>query len=126
MTMPRNVIWFQVLLYLSLLIDTIAIAFQDRTAVAGISERAVLFVTLIQIGAIVFSAFLIRLAAERRKNWPRWVLTAWLAISALALFQILGDSGLQGGIGLDVVSTLLTAAGLYLSFTGDARGWFTA
>jgi uncharacterized membrane protein len=118
--------WFQVLLYLSLLLDTLAIAFQDRSVVAGISERAIVFVALIQMFAIGFSAYLIWLAAERRKNWPRWVLTAWLTVSVLALVQIIGETGLQGDIAIDLTSSLLTAAGLYLSFTGDARGWFNA
>jgi hypothetical protein len=28
--------------------------------------------------------------------------------------------------GIEIVSCLLTAAGLYFSFTGDAVGWFDA
>lgn len=124
MPVPKNVVWFQVLLYLSLLLDTLSIAFQDRTAGAGVTERAILLVTVVQVAAIVASAYLIWLAALRRRSWPRWVLTGWLLVSVVALMQIIGETGLQGEIMLDMVSTLLSAAGLYLSFTGDARGWF--
>jgi hypothetical protein len=38
--------------------------------------------------------------------------------------QIVGDSGVQLDSAIEVVSCALTAAGLYFSFTGDAKGWF--
>ncbi len=31
MNVPRNVLWFEVLLYLSLTLDAVSVAFQDRT-----------------------------------------------------------------------------------------------
>jgi len=31
MTVPKNVLWFEVLLYLSLTLDALSVAFQDRT-----------------------------------------------------------------------------------------------
>ena len=63
---------------------------------------------------------------RERKNWPRWVLTAALVLSALSLLPAIRDSGLQFDTGVELVSCILTAAGLYFSFTGDARGWFNA
>jgi hypothetical protein len=39
---------------------------------------------------------------------------------------VIGDSGLQVDSAIEVVSCALTAAGLYFSFTGDAKGWFNA
>jgi hypothetical protein len=36
----------------------------------------------------------------------------------------LSFSGLQFETLLELISTGMTAAGLYCSFTGDARGWF--
>jgi hypothetical protein len=33
---------------------------------------------------------------------------------------------MQAGLLIDMLSCGLTAAGLYLSFTGDAKGWFNA
>ena len=40
------------------------------------------------------------------------------------LLQVIGDNGLQLDSAIEVVSCALTAAGLYFSFTGDAKGWF--
>ena len=63
-------------------------------------------------------------AAQRRKNWPRWVLAAALVLSVISLVQVVGDNGVELDSGIEIVSCLLTAAGLYFSFTGDAQGWF--
>jgi peptidoglycan/LPS O-acetylase OafA/YrhL len=51
------------------------------------------------------------LAAQRRKNWPRWVLAAALVLSVISLVQVIGDSGVQFDSGIEVVSCALTAAG---------------
>ena len=75
-------------------------------------------------GLILFLVFLVWLAAQRRKNWPRWVLIGSLVLSVISLVQILGDGGLAFESGIEIVSCALTAAGLYFSYTGDARGWF--
>ena len=54
MNVPKNVLWFEVLLYLSLTLDALSVAFQDRTPspemtlcamiacseFAGVSERS--------------------------------------------------------------------------------------
>jgi hypothetical protein len=47
-------------------------------------------------------------------------------LSVISLVQIIGDGGLQFDSAIEIVSCALTAAGLYFSFTGDARGWFNA
>jgi hypothetical protein len=39
MTVPKNVLWFEVLLYLSLTLDALSVAFQDRTPSAEVSDR---------------------------------------------------------------------------------------
>jgi len=44
----------------------------------------------------------------------------------ISLFQVIGENGLELDSGIEIVSCVLTAAGLYFSFTGDARGWFNA
>jgi hypothetical protein len=70
--------------------------------------------------------YFVRLAARRRKNWPRWILAAALVLSAITLVQVIGVKGLEFDTGIEVVSCALTAAGLFFSFTGDARDWFNA
>ena len=73
---------------------------------------------------ILLLVFLVWLAAQRRKNWPRWVLAGALLMSIISLAQVIGDNGLELDSGIEIVSCVLTAAGLYFSFTGDAKGWF--
>jgi uncharacterized BrkB/YihY/UPF0761 family membrane protein len=126
MTVPRHVLWFQVLLYLSLVLDALSVAFQDRTPSASITETTILAANVIAACMILLFMYLVWLAAHQRKNWPRWVLTAALAFSVMSLSQVIGDSGLQVDSAIEVVSCALTAAGLYFSFTGDAKGWFNA
>jgi hypothetical protein len=126
MTVPRHVLWFQVLLYLSLVLDALSVAFQDRTPTAAITETTIMATSVISACMILLFAYLVWLAAQHRKNWPRWVLTAALAFSVLSLTQVIGELGLQFDSAIEIVSCALTAAGLYFSFTGDAKGWFNA
>ncbi|MEA2929554.1 MAG: hypothetical protein QOG38_1982 [Hyphomicrobiales bacterium] len=126
MSVPRHVIWFQVCLYLSLVLDALSVAFQDRTPTATMTETTILAANVIAACMILLFAYLVRLAAHQRKNWPRWVLAAALMFSVMSLLQVIGSSGLQLDSAIEVVSCALTAAGLYFSFTGDAKGWFDA
>jgi hypothetical protein len=121
MKIPRNVLWFEVLLYLSLTLDALSVAFQDRTLSGATMEQMIM-----EAGLILLLVYFVRLAAQRRKNWPRWALFALLVLSAISLVPIIGERGLELDSGIEVVSCALTAAGLYFSFTGDARGWFNA
>ena len=126
MNVPRNVLWFEVLLYLSLTLDALSVAFQDRTPSEEMTESMIMIATVMAGGMILLLVFLVWLAAQRRKNWPRWVLAAALLLSVVSLVQIIGDSGVALDSAIEVVSCALTAAGLYFSFTGDAQGWFNA
>jgi branched-subunit amino acid permease len=126
MNLPRNVLWFEALLYLSLTLDAVSVAFQDRTPTAEMTEFAIMMATMMAACLILVLVFLVWLAAQRRKNWPRWVLAAALGLSVISLAQVIGESGLQLDSAIEVVSCALTAAGLYFSLTGDAKGWFNA
>ena len=126
MTVPRNVVWFQVLLYLSLTLDALSVAFQDRTPSAGMTEQMIDVATVMAACLILLLVYFVWLAAQKRKNWPRWALAALLVLSVVSLGQVIGDNGVQLDSGIEIVSCLLTAAGLYFSFTGDAVGWFDA
>ena len=124
MKVPKNVQWFEVLLYLSLTLDALAVAFQDRTPSAERTEQMIMVDTVLAGGMILLLAYFVWLAAQRRKNWPRWVLSAAFVLSMISLVPIVGDNGLELDSGIEIVSCALTAAGLYFSFTGDAQGWF--
>jgi heme/copper-type cytochrome/quinol oxidase subunit 4 len=124
MTVPKNVLWFEVLLYLSLTLDALSVAFQDRRPTDEISQSTIAVATLIAACLILLMVYFVHLAADRRKNWPRWVLMASLVPSVISLAQSIGDSGVELDSAIEIVSCALTAAGLYFSFTGDAQGWF--
>jgi len=126
MILPKNVLRFEVLLYLSLTLDALSVAFQDRTPSVEMTESMIATATVMAACLILLLVYFVWLAAQRRKNWPRWVLASALVLSIISLVQIVGASGLQFDSGIEVVSCMLTAAGLYFSFTGDAQGWFNA
>ncbi|KWV46890.1 hypothetical protein AS156_20940 [Bradyrhizobium macuxiense] len=126
MNVPRNVLWFEVLLYLSLTLDALSVAFQDRTPSYEMTDQMIMVATLLAGGMILLLMYFVWLAAQRRKNWPRWALAAALVLSAISLVQVIGDRGVELDSGIEVVSCILTSAGLYFSFTGDAQGWFNA
>jgi protein-S-isoprenylcysteine O-methyltransferase Ste14 len=126
MNVPRNVLWFEVLLYLSLTLDSVSVAFQDRTPKADMTAQMVNVATLMAAGLILLLVYFVWLAAQRRKSWPRWVLAAALVLSVISLLQVIGAKGLAFDSGIEVISCALTAAGPYFSFTGDAVGWFNA
>ena len=126
MTVPKNVLWFQALLYASLMLDALSVAFQDRTPNADMTDGMIMIATVLAAGMILLLFYFVWLAAQKRKNWPRWVLAAALVLSMVSLAQVIGDNGVELDSGIEIVSCVLTAAGLYFSFTGDAQGWFNA
>ena len=124
MNVPKNVLWFEVLLYLSLTLDALSVAFQDRTPSADMTDQMIAVATVMAGCLILLLVFFVWLAAQRRKSWPRWVLIGALVLSVISLPQVIGEGGLQLDSAIEIVSCALTVAGLYFSFTGDARGWF--
>jgi hypothetical protein len=124
--LPRNVFRFEVLLYASLMLDALSVAFEDRTVSTEMTDQMIMATSLIEGGLILALVYLVFIAARKRKNWPRWVLGTALVLSVISLFGIVGQKGLELDSGIEIVSCLLTALGLYFSFTGDARGWFIA
>ena len=90
MKVPNNVVWFEVLLYLSLTLDALSVAFQDRSAIEG----DLLAPMILEAGLILLLAYFVHLAAQKRKNWPRWVLAALLVLSIFSLLPVLADNGL--------------------------------
>lgn len=120
---PKNIFYFEVLLYLSLLIDVLSAAFLDRMP-DDISDSSKLAINFIAVAMTIGFMQLIWLAAHRRKNWARMTLLAAMMLSVASVVTALGETGLQFSTFVDVVSTALTALGLSFSFTGDAQNWF--
>ena len=126
MNLPKNVFRFEILLYASLILDALSVAFEDRSVTATNSEQSIMAQSVVSACLILLMLYLVYHAARHRKSWPRWVLIAALVLSVISLISIIGESGLALDSGIEIVSCILTVAGLYFSFTGDARDWFDA
>jgi O-antigen ligase len=126
MNVPKTVLWFEVLLYMSLMLDALSVAVHDRTPTADMTDGMIMVESILNGGIILLLVYFVWLAAQRRKNWPRWVLLAALVLSGISLLQVVGDTGLTLDAGIEIISCALTSLGLYYSFTGDAQGWFNA
>jgi hypothetical protein len=121
MSIPKNVFWFEILLYAALSLDALSIMFHDR----GTSNVDVIMTAIIlEGGLILLQLYFVWLAARRRVGWPRWALAAMLSLSVISLLQTMGLEGIQLVSAIEIVSCALAAVGLYLSFTGNAQSWF--
>lgn len=122
-SVPTNIFYFQVLLYLSLLIDVLSAAFLDRMP-DDVTESTKLAVNFIAVMMTLGFVQLVWLTAHRRKSWARMILVVALMLSVASIVTTMGETGLQFSTFVDIVSTALTALGLSFSFTGDAKDWF--
>lgn len=120
---PKNIFYFEVLLYLSLLIDVLSAAFLDRMP-DELTESSKVAINFIAVVMTLGFMQLIWLAAHRRKSWARMILGVALMLSVASIVTAMGENGMQFGIFVDVISTVLTALGLSYSYTGDAKDWF--
>ncbi|HEU0150348.1 MAG TPA: hypothetical protein VFR21_26165 [Bradyrhizobium sp.] len=126
MKVPGNVLRFEVLLYISLMLDTLSVALADRTPTSENTDSMIMAQAFFNVAEILLFVYFVNLAARHRKNWPRWVMLAALVLSGMWLVLFLGDKGMTLDAGIEIISCTLTTIGLYYSFTGDARGWFNA
>jgi hypothetical protein len=70
MSVPKNVLWFEVLLYLSLTLDALSAAFQDRTPNEEITESMIATGNVIAVGLILLLVYFVWLAAQKPWNGP--------------------------------------------------------
>jgi hypothetical protein len=123
MTVPNNVLRFEVLLYLSLLLDALSAAFFGSApdGAAGPDSPTLSLLTAIFIASLVF---LVWLAARRRKNWACWTVFGFFVLSVGLYIESFSQIVFGIRAVVDVVSTILTAIGFYFAFTPEARRWF--
>lgn len=122
-TVPKHIFYFEVLLYLSLLLDSLSMVFRSDTF-NDLGEMTPPEAKLITAVLLLFFVFLVWLAAHRRQNWARMVLLVSLVMSVISVAAMVNETGWQIETFVDFISTALTAVGLFFSFTGDAQGWF--
>ena len=124
MTVPKDVLRFEVLLYLSLLLDALSAAFFGTGAGdAAATEPFLSLLTAFFIGALVS---LVWLAARRQKNWARWTLFVFFVLTVLLYIDSFGEMLFSVRTVLDLLSVVLSALGFYFAFTSEARRWFSS
>lgn len=123
MTIPRDVLRFEAFLYASLLIDALSAGFLSAIP-SNATDDMRMFVNLLSALVIAALAWLIWLAAQRRKNWARWTLAGLFGLTAILFAGTIGDMELTIRSIADVISLGLTAVGLYFGFTAEAGPWF--
>lgn len=123
MTVPKDVLRFEVLLYLSLLLDALSAAFFGVVAddTTGPTQSFVSFLTALFIAALVL---LVWLAARRKKNWARWTLFGFFVLTIVLYVGALGEMTFSVRTLIDLLSLALSAFGFYFSFSAEARQWF--
>jgi hypothetical protein len=121
MTIPKNVLRFDILSYLSLAGGLAAAALVDDGPLSRLN--IFIFVFVIQlIGAVAVAVcWMIYLAARKRKGWARWIVAAWQALNVLSFFA---QNESPPELTLDIISAALGVLGLYFACSGDAREWF--
>ena len=118
---PNDVVRFEVLLYASLILDALNAAIfgvfpDDPPAPPRVNLLAAFF-----IGAL---AVLVWLAARHQKNWARWTVLGFFALSVVSYVASFGEIPFGIKVLLDLLSMALSVAGFYYSFTPQARRWF--
>src|SRR4029077_11317310 len=63
MTLPKNVLWFEVLLYLALMLDALSVAFEDRVPRAGVTDQMIAVGAVLVASMILLFAYFVHLAA---------------------------------------------------------------
>ena len=123
MTIPKNVWWFEVLLYASLTLDALSAAFFGVVGddAAGATQAFVSFLTAVFIAALVL---LVWLAARRQKNWARWTLFGLFVLTIVLYADSLSEMTFSVRTLVDLLSLAASALGFYFSFSSEARQWF--
>lgn len=125
MTVPKDVLRFEILLYASLLVDALAAALFGASPEVT-TEATEAFLSLLTAILIAGLTFLVWLAARRRKAWARWTLFALFVLTLVSYAGSLDQMTFGLRAVMDVVSVALSIAGFFFSFTGEARQWFSS
>jgi hypothetical protein len=123
MTIPGNVLLFEILLYASLLLDALTAALFGAAG-EGTNEAIYAFISLLAAIVIAGATLLVWLAARRRKDWARWTLLAFFSLTLVAWAGSIGDMTVSLRSIMDLVSAGLSIAAFGFSFTREARQWF--
>lgn len=127
--MPKSIVWFERLAYLSLLLSMASQALHWSFVQAAFGDNFYVYPVSAAI-TLAAQAMLIFLTARRRTNWARWM---WIILS-FALFGFAAIAAIMGtdrGVDPDMLAAL-ARYGMYtvgaisaaLLLTSEARHWF--
>lgn len=118
MIVPRDVLRFEALLYVSLILDALTAAF------AGVDEEARASLSAVNAFLIIGFFALVWLAAQRQKNWARWTLFGFFVFTVVVYIGSFGELTFGVGTIIDLLSLATSAVGFYFGFTSEAQRWF--
>ena len=120
-SVPKDVLRFEALLYLSLILDCLTVAFLGASG-----ETAETRASLSTVNAFLIMGFftLVWLASQRRKNWARWTLFGFFVFTAILYIGTIGERPFGISTIVDWISLALSALGYYYAFTAEAQQWF--
>lgn len=121
MSVPNDVLRFEALLYLSLILDCLSVAFLGSSG-----ETAETRASLSVVNAFLILGFfaLVWLASQRRKNWARWTLFGFFVFTAIVYIAAPDERPFGVGTIVDWMSLALSALGFYFGFTAQSQQWF--
>jgi hypothetical protein len=127
--MPKSIVWFERLAYLSLLLSILSQALHWSFVQAAFGDNFYVYPVSATI-TLVAQATLIFLTARRRTNWARWV---WIVLSFVlsGFAAIAAIMGTDAGVDPDLPAALarygmyaVAALSAVLLLMPDARAWF--
>jgi predicted membrane channel-forming protein YqfA (hemolysin III family) len=121
MTIPKNVLRFEILSYLSLAAGLAGAALADDGSLSRLNIFTFVFVIQL-IGVVVVAVcWMIYLAARKRKGWTLWIVAGWQALNVLSIFA---RNESPPELVLVIISIALGVLGLYFACSDDAKEWF--
>ena len=125
--LPSNVLYFERLMYLSIVLGILAIPLSwSRLLQAARPIGGAFFIIIVDAFVLAVMVALVWLTARRAKNWARWtgliLLLLGLPGGLRVVLSNLHTQPLAGRIGL--VQVALQIVALFLIFNGSSRDWF--
>lgn len=129
---PRSVLYFEVLLFLSIVLSVTASAMDVSGWWGGVSVAVGFGLLLLPLGGAAIKALLVMAAAHWRANWARILLlvfvVAKVVTSASFIFLLMGGMGVISLIQVALVLGALVAdiAAMVFAFSRASNEWFSA
>jgi|SRR5215813_2504007 len=121
---PRSIVWFEWLMYLSVISGTAFGAVHDSGPYLvkhSVASYAIILVILVGLYALAIWSI-----ARRRKGWVRWLLVALFVFGlpkSVQHYTLVYRTDLAASIAY-AINYLMMGLALYFTFTAEARDWF--